>query len=182
MFIWRDAELLGASIAEYYSMVMVSIIAAMGKNRAIGKNNRLLWHIPEDLKRFKRLTQGHPVIMGRKTFESILASLGKPLPGRTNIVVTHNAAWNYPGVISAPSIEEALARATELNSGEIFIIGGAQIYEQALPFADKLYLTLIDDEKDGDSFFPPYENNFKIIHEENGGREPSHHFLILVRK
>ena len=132
----------------------------MGKNRVIGDNNRLLWNIPEDLQRFKRLTLGHPVVMGRKTFESIIATLGKPLSGRANVVVTHNAAWNYPGVISAPSLEGALLRAEESGPEEVFVIGGAQIYEQTLPFADKLYLTIIDDEKAGDALFPPYEHLF----------------------
>jgi dihydrofolate reductase len=139
----------------------ISIIAAIGKNRVLGKNNKLLWHIPEDLRRFKNLTSGHPVIMGRKTYESIFAMLGKPLPNRTNIVVTH---LDYPapeGVIVSHSLPEALSRAKDSKgSEEIFIIGGGQIYEAALPFTDRLYLTLIDDEQEGDTFFPPYEDQF----------------------
>lgn len=144
---------------------MVSVIAALGKNRALGKGNDLLWKIPDDLRRFKRLTLGHPVVMGRKTFESI----GKPLPGRTNIVVTRNEAWAQEGVPVARSLDEALAKARAAEGGEeTFIIGGAQIYAQALPLADKLYLTLIDDEKDADAFFPEYETLFtKKISEEN---------------
>ncbi len=145
----------------------VSCIAAIGKNRVIGKGNTLLWHIPEDLKRFKMLTLGHPVIMGRKTFDSIVAMLGKPLPGRTNIVVTRNNEWKFDGVEVAHSLEEALSKAKELNTQEVFVIGGAQIYEQALPFTDRLYLTLIDDTKDGDVFFPAYEQLFtKVLIEE----------------
>lgn len=142
----------------------VSIVAAMGRgklrNRVIGKDNKLLWHIPDDLKRFKALTLGHPVILGRKTFESILSALGKPLPGRTNIVITRDAGYLHEGALIVHSLEEALAKARELDREEVFIGGGTQIYEQALPYADKLYLTLIDDEKEGDSFFPPYEETF----------------------
>lgn len=147
----------------------VSIVAAMGKNRVIGKGNTLLWHIPEDLKRFKSLTLGHPVIMGRKTFDSIVAFLGKPLPGRTNIVITRDEAWQFEGAVVAHSFEGALEKARAEEREEIFVIGGAQIYEQTLPYADRLYLTLIDDEKEGDVFFPPYEECFSTkVSEESG--------------
>jgi dihydrofolate reductase len=144
----------------------VSVIAAIGRNREIGKGNTLLWHIPDDLKRFKALTLGHPVILGRKTFDSIVAMLGKPLPSRTNIVITRDPAnlarttLATNEVISADSIEDAIAKAKELDTEEIFVIGGAQIYEQALPFTDRLYLTLIDDSKEADSYFPAYEHLF----------------------
>jgi dihydrofolate reductase len=152
---------------------VVSAIAAIGKERVLGKGNQLLWHIPDDLKRFKRLTLGHPVILGRKTFESIVQYVGGPLPGRTNIVVTRDPAWTYPGVVVAASIEDALAKGKELDANEIFVIGGAQVYAAALPYTDKLYLTLIDDEKKGDSYFPAYETEFKRVvaeetHEWNG--------------
>lgn len=136
------------------------MVAAMGKNRTIGKDNALLWHIPDDLKRFKALTLGHPVIMGRKTFESIVAVLGKALPGRTNIIVTRDMDWNYDGALVAHSLEDAVAKAKEIDGEEIFIGGGSQIYEQALPYADRLYLTLIDDDKEGDSYFPEYGHTF----------------------
>lgn len=128
---------------------MISIIAALGKNRVIGKDNELLWPIPDDLKRFKEITTGHPVIMGSKTYESI----GKPLPNRTNIVITRDKNYKAPGTFIAHSLEEAFEKA---GGGEIFVIGGAQIYSLALPHADKLYLTLIEDEKEGDAFFPDY--------------------------
>ena len=146
----------------------ISIIAALGKNRAIGKNNQLLWHLPEDLKRFKTLTMGHPVIMGRKTFDSIVSVLGKPLPDRTNIVITRNADWAYAGAEVAHTLEEALSAAKALGDSKVFIIGGAQIYAQALPLADRLYLTLVDAEKDADAFFPAYEHLFpkKILRGE----------------
>jgi dihydrofolate reductase len=141
---------------------MISIVAAIGRNREIGHGNELLWHIPDDLKRFKSLTSGHPVIMGRKTFESI----GKPLPNRTNIVITRDKNWRHEGAKVAHSLEDAIATASLIDP-EIFIIGGAQIYEQALPHADRLYLTLIDDSKEGDAFLPPYEHLFtKKVFEE----------------
>src|SRR5258708_1489116 len=124
-------------------MTIVSAIAAIGKNRELGQDNKLLWHIPDDLKRFKALTTGHPVIMGRKTFESIFAMIGKPLPNRTNIVVTHDTSWSHAGVLVSHSVEKAIEKGKSLGEKEVFILGGAQIYEAALPFTDKLYLTLI---------------------------------------
>ena len=138
------------------------MIAAIGKHRELGKGNDLLWKLPEDLKRFRELTKGHPVIMGRKTFESILAIAGKPLPDRTNIILTRDKDWQSDGALPTASIDEALALA-KLKPGndEIFIIGGAQVYELGLPFADRLYLTLIEDSKEADSFFPEYEAWFK---------------------
>ncbi|MFZ1987867.1 MAG: dihydrofolate reductase [Minisyncoccia bacterium] len=142
----------------------ISIVVALGRdkqhNHVIGKDNALLWHIRDDLKRFKALTLGHPVIMGRKTFESIVAAIGEPLPDRTNIVVTRDASWSYPEVVAIHSLAEALEKASSLDGEEIFIGGGTQLYTEALPFADRLYLTLIDDEKEGDAFFPPYEQAF----------------------
>jgi len=147
---------------------VVAAIAAIGKNRELGKDNKLLWRIPEDLKRFKAMTAGHPVIMGRKTFESIVGYLGGPLPGRTNIVVTRSPGRLLArGVTSVGSIEEAIQKAREADSEEIFVIGGASVYQGALPYVDRLYLTIVDDEKDADSFFPAYEKEFaRIVHEE----------------
>ncbi|MDE2213138.1 MAG: dihydrofolate reductase [Patescibacteria group bacterium] len=147
----------------------VSMVAAIGKNRVLGKGGGLLWHIPEDLKRFKRLTLGHPIIMGRKTFESIAPYLKGPLPGRTNIVLTRDPTWGYEGVFTCKSLEEALKKAGEFTNEEIFIGGGGELYTQALPYADKLYLTIVKDEKEGDAFFPPYERYFtkKVFEEEH---------------
>ncbi|TSC85545.1 MAG: dihydrofolate reductase [Parcubacteria group bacterium Gr01-1014_8] len=153
---------------------IVSAIAAIGKNRELGKGNELLWRIPDDMKRFKKLSMGHPIILGRKTFGSIVRAIGKPLPGRTNIVVTRDAKWSYDEVIVAKSLEEALEKAKGApGSEEIIIGGGAQIYKQALPYTTRLYLTLIDDEGEADSFFPEYEDEFTIKlneerHEWNG--------------
>jgi dihydrofolate reductase len=132
----------------------------------------LLWYIPEDLKRFKRLTLGHPAVMGRKTFESIVSTLGKPLPGRTNIVITRDPSWHHEGALSADSLESALAKAKELDREEIFIIGGAQVWANALPFVDRLYLTLIDATAEADTYFPAYEQEFtKKISEETGAHD-----------
>lgn len=145
----------------------VSIIVAIGKNRAIGKDNQLLWRIPDDLKRFKALTAGHPVIMGRKTWESLPEKF-RPLPERTNVIVTRQTGYAIVGAVVAHSLAEALNVARVAHGcEEIFIIGGAQLYAEALPFADRLYVTLIDDEKDADSYFPAYEQLFtKVLKEE----------------
>ncbi len=139
---------------------VIAAIAAIGKHRELGKGNELLWRIPDDLRRFRELSTGHPIILGRKTFESIVGYVGKPLPNRQNIVVTRDTSWQYEGVIMAQSVEDALERAKALDQEWITIGGGAQIYEAALPFTTKLCLTIIDDEKEADAFFPAYETEF----------------------
>lgn len=129
----------------------LSIIVAVAWNGVIGCAGRMPWHIGEDLRRFKRITSGHPVVMGRKTFESLG---NKPLPGRTNIVVTRNADFAVPdGVVRVSSLEEALSEFRDTDE-EVFIIGGGQIYRQAMPMADKLYLTRIEASPEGDTYFP----------------------------
>jgi dihydrofolate reductase len=138
------------------------VVAISRKNRAIGMAGKLLWHIPADIKRFKALTLGHPVIMGRKTFESIIGYLGKPLPGRANLVVTRDSNYSYDGAETYTSIEAAIARARALDNEEIHVGGGSEIYKQVLPYTDKLYLTLVDDEPEADSYFPEFENEFEI--------------------
>jgi dihydrofolate reductase len=144
----------------------IAIVAAMSKDRhALGRKNGLLWHIPDDMRRFKELTGAHPVVMGRKTFESIIAILGKPLPGRQNIVITRNPDYAYEGVIVVPSLEEGLARAGELDQEEIHIGGGAEIYAQVLPLVDRLYLTFVEDEPDADTFFPHFSEDFEVVTE-----------------
>jgi dihydrofolate reductase len=129
-------------------MPVISLVAAMARNRVIGTGNGLPWHLPADLKRFKRLTMGAPVIMGRKTHESI----GKALPGRRNIVVTRQAGANWAGCEVTASLDAALALAGD--APEVFVIGGAELYALALPRADRLYLTLLDADYAGDTFFP----------------------------
>lgn len=143
----------------------ISIIAAIGgKKRALGKDNKLLWHIPEDMRRFKEATYGHTVIMGRKTFESI----GRPLANRMNFVVTRDPDYVPNGKIDiCNSLEEAIEKAKEREVNEIFIIGGGQIYEQAMQYADKLYLTLVEGEfDDADTFFPDYSAFKKKVSEQ----------------
>lgn len=142
----------------------IVIVAGMGRHdQAIGKDNGLLWHVPADLKRFKALTLGHPIIMGRKTFESIITILGKPLPGRTNIVITRDESYSYEGAQVVHSFEEALELARSENPKEIHIGGGAEIYRLSLPFVTRLHVTWFDDEKVGDTFFPPFQKDFEII-------------------
>ena len=129
----------------------ISIIVAASQNGVIGRDNQLLWRLPDDLKRFKQLTLGHPMIMGRKTFESI----GKPLPGRTSIIVTRSPEYQVEGTLVVHSLEEALAVAGKLDTEEAFIIGGGEIYRQALEnnSADQIYLTLVHADSEGDTFF-----------------------------
>jgi len=148
---------------------VVAAVVAIGRNRELGKDNKLLWKIPADVQRFRDLTRGHPLIMGRKTFESILGYRGSPLPDRTNIVITRDKAYKHEGVITTHSLEEALEAARKApGAEEIHIGGGAELYKEALPIIDKLYLTLIDAEDEADTFFPPYEKEFtKVLHEES---------------
>ena len=129
----------------------ISIVAAVQKDRGLGYKNKLLWRIPNDLKRFKKLTTGHTIIMGSKTYDS----MGKPLPNRKNIVLSRNTNLKIKGVSVAHSLKEAILLSDE---GEIFVIGGAEIYELALPFANKLHLTLINENKEADAFFPDYSS------------------------
>ncbi|MFN4144953.1 MAG: dihydrofolate reductase [Runella sp.] len=130
-------------------MMKISIVVAVAQNGAIGRGNQLIWHLPDDLKHFKRLTTGHPVIMGRKTFESI----GKPLPNRTSIVITRSKTWQQKGVLIAHSLEEAIEAARQTQSVEAFIIGGAEIYRLAEPLANTIYLTEVKADFEGDAFF-----------------------------
>jgi dihydrofolate reductase len=129
----------------------ISVIAALARNRVIGIDNRLPWRLPEDLAHFKALTLGHPILMGRKTFES----LGRPLPGRTNIVITRNADYRPEGCVVAASIPAALALCADAD--EVFFIGGAELYAQVIPLADRLYLTEVDIDAHGDACFPDYD-------------------------
>ena len=131
--------------------MLVSIIAAMDRNRLIGRNNQLPWHLPADLAHFKQVTMGKPIIMGRKTYDSI----GRPLPGRTNIVLTRSADFRAKGVLTAHTLEQALDYVSE--EGEVMIIGGSTIYELALPRADRLYLTYVEITCEGDAWFPEFD-------------------------
>jgi dihydrofolate reductase len=135
------------------SRPLISLVAAVARNGAIGKNNQLLCRISEDLKFFKRTTLGSPVIMGRKTWDSI----GRPLPGRRNIVITRNSEWSAGGAERAASLQEALAFVQ--NAPKVFVVGGGEIYAQALPVADELVLTEIDADFEGDAFFPVWDKS-----------------------
>ena len=132
---------------------MISIIVAIAKNGVIGDKNTLLWHLREDMIHFRTITSGHPVVMGRKTYDSI----GRPLPKRTNVVITRDTELQIEGCTMAHSLTEAVEMFD--SSEEVFIIGGAQIYSQAMPLADRLYLTIIDKEYEGDSSFPEIDYN-----------------------
>lgn len=163
----------------------IVIVAAMSRHtHAIGRENGLLWHIPDDMRRFKELTAHHPVIMGRKTFESIVAILGKPLPGRPNIVITRNKDYSHEGVHIVSSLQEGIAKAQELDHEEIHIGGGAEIYQQALPLVDSLHLTLVDDEPHSDTFFPDFEEDFEVaqMHEKRDHEGLSYQWVDYIRK
>lgn len=165
----------------------LSLIVATGHNNVIGRNNELPWHLPQDLKYFKSVTLGKPIIMGRKTFESI----GKPLPGRTNIVVTRQKNWSFAGVLVAKSVKEALEFGQQFRNEqgklaeEVMVIGGAEIYRHALEIADRIYLTRIDvNVEKGDAHFPELlVNKWKLVSELPGDADASfpHKFLVYER-
>ncbi|SFI01254.1 MULTISPECIES: dihydrofolate reductase [unclassified Bacillus (in: firmicutes)] len=133
---------------------MISLLVAMDKNRLIGKDNQLPWHLPADLAYFKKVTMGHPIIMGRKTFESI----GRPLPGRTNIILTRNQNYEMEGCKVIHSIDDVKKMDEQMNE-ELFVIGGAEIFKEVLPFANRLYITQIEEVFEGDTFFPEINYN-----------------------
>ena len=165
----------------------LSLIVAVAQNGVIGRNNELPWYLPEDLKYFKKMTIGKPIIMGRKTFESI----GKPLPGRTNIVVTRQENWSAPGVLVVQSVEQALAIGTQFRNEqeqlaeEIMVIGGAEIYRHALSIADRVYLTKIHIDVEGDAFFPELSlDDWQKMSETEGDPAANfkHSFLVFDRR
>ncbi len=141
---------------------MLSLVVAMGKNRAIGKDNQLLWHLPADLKNFKKLTMGAVMIMGRKTFESI----GRVLPGRTTLIVSRNPDLQIEGAQISNSLESALSKARELSGNEeVFVVGGGEIYRLALAKCDRIYLSVVDLAPEADTFFPEFEG-FNLVSTE----------------
>lgn len=143
---------------------MISFILAMDETRVIGKNNQLPWHLPEDLKFFKRVTMGHPIAMGRKTHESI----GRMLPGRENIIITRQQDYQSEGCTIFHSVTDFVDYCNQMND-EVFVIGGAEIFKETFPFADRLYITLIHDKFAGDTFFPEYpEQEWELISCEKG--------------
>lgn len=157
----------------------ISLIVAVADNNVIGGRNEMLWHIPEDFKHFKNVTMGKPCIMGRKTFESILKSLGKPLPGRINIVISRKNP-QYEGALTVKDLDEAIDQASKVEGvEEIMIVGGAQIYEQALPRADKIYLTRVHLSPEGDAYFPVLDEKAWRVEDEQ--KFDGYEFLTLVR-
>jgi dihydrofolate reductase len=162
---------------------VVKILVACDENRVIGKNNTLIWHLPADLKRFKELTTGQVIIMGRKTYESI----GRPLPNRINIVITRQTGYQPEGVIIVHSLEEALLKAKSLHRGDIYVVGGAEIYEQSMGLADEIELTQLHDIFDGDAFFPIIDEQiWQMVSKERGVTDEKnpyqYSFVRYVRK
>lgn len=160
----------------------IAIAVATGENKEIGKNNQLLWHMPADLKFFKQTTSGHTVIMGRKTFDSV----GKPLPNRRNIVITRDTDLRIAGAEVVNSLDEALS-ITQNEEKPVFIIGGAEIYRQALPKTDLLYLTTIHHQFDADTFFPEFDRNeWEVLssepHQADEKNKYDYTFEVLKRK
>ena len=156
----------------------ISIIAAIGKNRELGKNNSLLWHLPNDLPRFKKITRNHPIIMGRKTHESI----GRVLPKRLNIIVTRNRDLIVEGALVVHTLDEAIQKAKAVEKSEIFIIGGAEIFKSALPLAERLYLTVVHEGAPADVFFPPYDEFNRIVQQIAGDDKDHKHTFYILEK
>jgi dihydrofolate reductase len=147
----------------------VTLIAAVGANRAIGRDNGMPWHLPEDLAHFKRTTLGHTLVMGRRTYDSI----GRTLPGRTTVVVTRQAGWSAPGVLVAHSLEQALEMA---DGGEVFVAGGGEIYALALPLAEAMVLTEVEQSPEAEVFFPDVDpGDWRQVH-----REPRDGFAFVT--
>jgi len=154
----------------------LTLVAAMGSNRVIGLDGDMPWHFSEDLKHFKRTTMGGVMIMGRKTFDSI----GRPLPGRRTIVITRSADWSYDGVEVVHSLDDALALA--VGEAPVFVVGGGEIYAQALPLATRLVLTEIDDAPDGDTFFPEWSHTEWVVTDRvDGETDPKLAFVTWDR-
>lgn len=156
--------------------MIVSLVAAMGENRVIGRGDALPWHLPEDLRRFRELTWGHTVIMGRTTYLSI----GRPLPNRRMLVLSRSPSFRPSGVESFPGIDAALAACA--GEEEVFVCGGAEVYRAALPRADRIYLTVIHREYEGDVRFPPVPEAFVEVEREEVGGEPPATLLVLERR
>ena len=156
----------------------VSALVAMSENRVIGRDGKLPWDIPEDLKFFRSMTRGHVMIMGRKTYESI----GRPLPNRISIIITRNKNYKVEGCFVVASLDEAMAIARSKEKDEIFIIGGGEIFKLAMPIIDKLYLTLVKTTIEGDAYFPDYaEFNNEVSRRESSNGRYDYTFLELTR-
>lgn len=158
-------------------MTLVSLIAAMAENRVIGRDGGLPWHLPDDLRYFQRLTRGHPLIMGRRTF----ASVGKPLPGRRTIVLSHDSSFRPEGVEVVSDLPAALALVAD--APEVFVAGGAEVYRTALPLADRLYLTVVHGRPEGDTRFPEFDSaEWTLIDDESHDADARHAFSFSFRR
>ncbi|SCA57446.1 Dihydrofolate reductase type 3 [Candidatus Terasakiella magnetica] len=162
--------------------MLISMIVAVAENGAIGKGNKMLWHIPEDFKYFKATTMGKPIIMGRKTYESI----GRPLPGRLNVVITRDKSWFAQGVSTVNSLRGALNLASDNASEEIFIVGGSTIYEQSMQYAERIHITEVHDTYEADAFFPKLDDAvWKEVsredHQGDGEKKPDYSFVVYER-
>jgi dihydrofolate reductase len=175
---------IGNLASELLNMI-ISLIAALAKNRTIGKNNDLPWHLPDDMKYFMQTTKGHYVIMGRKNYDSIPEKF-KPLPNRTNIVVTRKKNFIAPGCIVVNSLDEGINLAKDANEKEVFIIGGAEIYNLSLSVATRLYLTEINGNIEGDTFFPAIDNTWeettRVHHEKDTRHTFDFDFVVYDKK
>lgn len=161
---------------------MITLVVAISENRVIGRDNQLIWHLPNDLKHFKAITTGHPIIMGRKTFDS----MGRALPNRTNIVITRNKNWSAENVTTTHSLDKAIVIAQEIDE-EIFIIGGGAIFNMSMDKADVIELTIIHHEFEGDVFFPEIDENIwqevsREFHEKDEKNDYDYSFIRLERK
>nr|WP_209125037.1 dihydrofolate reductase [Alkalihalobacillus sp. BA299] len=161
---------------------MISFLVAMDKNRVIGKDNDLPWRLPADLAYFKKVTMGHPIVMGRKTYESI----GRPLPGRENIIITRNQNYSAEGCTVLHSLDD-VKKVIDDSTKEVFIIGGAEIFKEAFPIADKLYITHIDEAFEGDTYFPAFsDQEWKEVSREKGVKDEKnpydYYFSVYERK
>ena len=158
---------------------MISLIVAKARNGIIGSNNDLPWYLPADLRHFKEVTMGHTVVMGRKTFESILQRLGKPLPDRKNVVITRDQSFTYPGVTIIHDVNEIS------QLGDCFVIGGAEIYGQTIDMADRLYITEVHADSEGDTFFPALDASWKEIsrvqHQADDKNQYDYDFVVYER-
>ena len=141
---------------------MISLLVAYDLNRVIGIDNKMPWHIPEELKYFKKVTMGKAIVMGRKTYESI----GRPLPGRLNIIITRNEGYSADGAEVVHDLHEAIERGKEY-SDEVVIIGGSEIFNLSMPIADRLYITIIRKQYEGDTFFPEHDDSWKLVSESD---------------
>lgn len=165
---------IGCNIYPLMKNPKISLIAALCENRVIGNKGKIPWHISQDLKRFKKLTSSHVVIMGRKTYESI----ERVLPNRTNIIVTNDRNYKVDGAIICNSLNDAIEAAKKTEKAEIFIIGGGQIFAEAIKFADKLYLTIVKGNFKGDTFFPDYSWFKKVVFKKES-KDENYQYIFL---